>query len=63
MSNKEKFNLPTIDDFFEKTHGNYIGRVQKIYTDKIINFKDHPFKVKDDTEMNKLVESIKENCI
>ena len=63
MSNKEKFNLPTIDDFFEKTHGNYIGRVQKIYTDKIINFKDHPFKVKDDAEMDKLVESIKENGV
>ena len=63
MSNKEKFNLPTIDDFFEKTHGDYIGRVQKVDIDKIINFKDHPFKVKDDTEMDKLVESIKENGV
>ncbi len=63
MSNKEKYNLPTIDDFFERTHGDYIGRVQKVDINKIINFKDHPFKVKDDTEMDKLVESIKENGI
>lgn len=63
MNNKEKFNLPTIDDFFEKTHGDYIGRVQKVDIDKIINFKDHPFKVKDDAEMHKLVESIKENGV
>lgn len=63
MSNKEKYNLPTIDDFFERTHGDYIGRVQKIDADKIINFKDHPFKVKDDAEMDKLVESIKENGV
>lgn len=63
MNNKEKFNLPTIDDFFERTHGDYIGRVQKIDADKIINFKDHPFKVKDDAEMDKLIESIKENGV
>ena len=63
MNNKEKFNLPTIDDFFEKTHGDYIGRVQKIDTDKIINFEEHPFKVKNDAEMYKLVESIKENGV
>lgn len=63
MNNKEKFNLPTIDDFFEKTHGDYMGRVQKVDIDKIINFKNHPFKVKDDAEMDKLVESIKENGV
>lgn len=63
MSNKERYNLPTIDDFFERTHGDYIGRVQKIDADKIINFKYHPFKVKDDAEMDKLVESIKENGV
>lgn len=63
MKNTERYNLPTIDDFFERTHGDYMGRVQKIEIDKIINFKNHPFKVKDDTEMNKLIESIKENGV
>lgn len=63
MSNKERYNLPTIDDFFEKTHGDYIGRVQRIDTNKITNFKNHPFKVKHDAEMDKLIESIKENGV
>lgn len=63
MRNAERYNLPTIDDFFERTHGDYIGRVQKIEIDKIVNFKNHPFKVKDDTEMDKLVQSIKENGV
>lgn len=63
MSNKERYNLPTIDDFFERTHGDYIGRVQKVDINKITNFKNHPFKVKDDAEMSKLVESIKENGV
>ncbi len=63
MSNKERYNLPTIDDFFERTHGDYIGRVQKVNINKIINFKDHPFKVKDDAEMDKLVKSINENGV
>lgn len=63
MSNKERYNLPTIDDFFERTHGDYVGRVQKINIDKIINFKEHPFKVKDNAEMSKLVESVKENGV
>ena len=39
MNNKkinEPFNLPTIDDFFENTHGNYIiGCIEKI------NFEEH----------------------
>lgn len=32
MKNKkweEAFNLPTVDDLFEPTHGDYIGRVEK----------------------------------
>lgn len=34
MSNKkinEPFNLPTLDDFFENTHGIYMGIIEKIY--------------------------------
>ena len=33
MNNKkihEPYNLPTLDDFFERTHGSYMGRVEKI---------------------------------
>lgn len=34
MKNKkweEVFNLPTVDDLFERTHGDYLGRVEYGY--------------------------------
>lgn len=63
MKKDEKFNLPTLDDLFEKTHGSYVGRIEKIETKKLNKFKGHPFKVRDDAEMEQLVESIKENGV
>ena len=66
MKNKkidEPYNLPTIDDFFERTHGSYMGRIEKIDISRIENFKNHPFKVKDDEQMENLVKSIKENGV
>lgn len=63
MNKNERFNLPTVDDFFERTHGSYVGRIEKIETKKLNEFKGHPFKVKEDAEMDKLVESIKENGV
>ena len=66
MNNKkihEPYNLPTLDDFFERTYGSYMGRVEKININRIENFKNHPFKVKDDEQMENLVESIKENGV
>ena len=66
MNNKnkeEKYKLPTIEDWFEKTNGSYIGRIEKINLNKIKEFKNHPFQVKDDEQMERLVESIKENGV
>ena len=63
MNKNEKFNLTTVDDFFERTHGSYVGRIEKIETKKLNEFKGHPFKVREDAEMDKLVESIKENGV
>lgn len=63
MKKDEKFNLPTLDDLFERTHGSYVGRIENIETKKLNEFKGHPFKVKEDAEMDKLVESIKENGV
>lgn len=63
MNKNERFNLPTVDDFFERTHGSYVGRIEKIETKKLNEFKGHPFKVRDDAEMEQLVESIKENGV
>ncbi len=25
-----QYNFPTVDDFFERTHGSYMGRIEKI---------------------------------
>ncbi len=64
MNNKNKdegYKLPTIDDWFENTNGSYVGRIEKIELSKIKEFKNHPFKVRDDEQMERLVESIKEN--
>jgi ParB family chromosome partitioning protein len=64
MSNKkERFNLPTIDDLFERTHGSYVGRIEKIDINKLNEFKNHPFQVKDDEKMEQLAKSIKENGV
>lgn len=66
MKNKkidEPYKLPTIDDVFERTHGSYMGRIEKIDISRIENFKNHPFKVKDDEQMENLIKSIKENRV
>jgi len=63
MKKNEKFNLPTLDDLFERTHGSYVGRIENIETKKLNEFKGHPFKVREDAEMEQLVESIKENGV
>lgn len=63
MKKNEQFNLPTLDDLFERTHGSYVGRIENIETKKLNEFKGHPFKVKEDAEMEQLVESIKENGV
>ncbi|MBO4816172.1 MAG: ParB N-terminal domain-containing protein [Clostridia bacterium] len=60
---KEQYNLPDINDFFERTHGNYVGRIENIDIKKLKNFKDHPFKIRDDDEMKQLISSIQENGI
>lgn len=62
MNNKnreERYKLPTIEEWFEKTNGSYVGRIENIELSKIKEFKNHPFKVRDDEQMEKLVESIK----
>lgn len=63
MKKNEQFNLRTLDDLFERTHGSYVGRIENIETKKLNEFKGHPFKVKEDAEMEQLVESIKENGV
>ncbi len=58
-----QYNFPTVDDFFERTHGSYMGRIEKINVSRIKEFENHPFKVKEDEQMERLIESIKENGV
>ena len=54
--------LASFDDLF-KTQEESVSkgeRVQEILLSDLYPFKDHPFKVRDDEEMEKTVESVKE---
>lgn len=65
--NKKKesldFNLPTLDDLFstqEERDDAKLERVKLLPVNELVPFKDHPFKILDDEDMHKLIESIKE---
>ena len=63
---KSDFSLPTLDDLFssqEERDAKKNGVIREIPIDLIDNFPNHPFKVKDDEEMFKLVDSIKTNGV
>ena len=63
---KSDFTLPTLDDLFssqEERDAKKNGVIREIPLELIDGFPDHPFKVKDDEEMFKLVESVKTNGI
>lgn len=63
---KSDFTLPTLDDLFssqEERDAKKNGVIREIPIDLIDNFPNHPFKVKDDEEMFKLVDSIKTNGV
>lgn len=68
MSEKRKtdFSLNRLDDLFtsqsERENG-LTPTIKDIPLEKLVPFPNHPFKVRDDEEMNKLVESISENGV
>lgn len=68
MSEKRKtdFNLNRLDDLFasqsERENG-LTPTIKDIPLEKLVPFPNHPFKVRDDEEMNKLVESVSENGV
>ncbi len=58
---KPSFTLNTVDDFFttqEMRNDAELKRIHNIDIDLIDPFPDHPFKVKDDEDMENLMESI-----
>lgn len=68
MSEKRKtdFSLNRLDDLFTSQSERENGLTQTIKDiplEKLVPFPNHPFKVRDDEEMNKLVESVSENGV
>lgn len=68
MSEKRKtdFSLNRLDDLFtsqsERENG-LTPTIKDIPLEKLVPFPNHPFKMRDDEEMNKLVESVSENGV
>ena len=68
MSEKRKtdFSLNRLDDLFtsqsERENG-LTPTIKDIPLEKLVPFPNHPFKVRDDEEMNKLVESVSKNGV
>lgn len=59
----EGIKLTTYDDLFsteESRTEDAMEKVQQIPVDQLVPFRDHPFKVKDDEDMVKTVESIRQ---
>lgn len=59
---KSDFTLPTLDDLFttqEMRDDAKLERVQNIPIFKLHPFKDHPFKVQNNEEMERMIESIR----
>ena len=63
---KSDFTLPTLDDLFstqEERDEAKLAKIRDIPLSEIDDFPDHPFKVRDDDDMERLVESVKERGV
>ena len=65
-SNALKMKLPSVDDLFSTEESRQEAKLAKIYDipiSEIDDFPEHPFKVRDDEDMENLVESIRERGV
>ena len=63
---KSDFTLPKFDDIFstqEMRDDEKLAKIRDIPLELIDNFPDHPYRVQDDEDMDRLVESIKERGV
>lgn len=61
-----KMKLPSVDDLFSTEESRQEAKLKKIYDiplSEIDDFPEHPFKVRDDEDMENLVESIRERGV
>jgi len=65
-SNALKMKLPSVDDLFSTEESRQEAKLPKIYDiplSEIDDFPNHPFKVRDDEDMQNLLESVKERGV
>lgn len=65
-SNALKMKLPSVDDLFSTEESRQEAKLPKIYEiplSEIDSFPEHPFKVRDDEDMENLIESIQERGV
>ena len=65
-NNALKMKLPSVDDLFSTEETRQEAKLAKIYDipiSEIDDFPDHPFKVRDDEDMDALIDSIKERGV
>lgn len=65
-SNALKMKLPSVDDLFSTEESRQEAKLKKIYDiplSEIDDFPEHPFKVRDDEDMENLVESIRDRGV
>ena len=63
---KSDFTLPKFDDIFstqEMRDDEKLAKIRDIPLELIDDFPDHPYRVQDDEDMDRLVESIKERGV
>ncbi len=61
---KDKIKITGYDELFGgSAGGDCDAKIKEIPLNELHPFKNHPFKVRDDEDMNKLIESIKENGV
>lgn len=67
MAGKDnEFHLMTYDDIFstqEERDEEKLSKIRDIPLDEIDDFPNHPFRVRDDEDMNNLIESVKERGV
>ena len=52
-----------MDDLFSTEKTRTYGEIDEVRIDEIVPFRDHTFQVRDDAEMEKLVNSVQRNGV
>lgn len=62
----QNIHLPSLDNLFSSESDRQdakLEKVQNLQLSELFPFKDHPFQIRDDEEMQKMVDSIKDHGV